>query len=363
MRWNSKRMPGDGLDRRTFLRLAGYAGVGAVGLLTTGLGTASRAFGASLDPATLASMEFDVTYRTQVSSLPSDARRVRVWMPLPPEDLNQIVTGLTLTCSLPHEIKTEQTYGNRLVSVETAGEPQPFTLEARYHIVRRRSGAEPARLDDSDAEKYLRLTDRVRVTEKVEAFTEQVVGDEKKPYEIARKAYNGVIDLLTYDKKIPGCGTGDTAWIMKHLRGKCDDYHALYMVMLISRGVPVRWEQGFPLPYPSGEEARSGSLSGDCSGAHCWVSFYDPDAGWVPVDVSAADKEPAMREFFFGRLTPNRFKISEGRSVVLNPRQGGDPLSTFAYAYAEADGLPLIYEGNYENMISFNITDWETGEA
>ena len=75
---------------------------------------------------------------------------------------------------------------------------------------------------------------------------------------------------------------------------------------------------GFPLPYPSETIASSGRLSGDCSGAHCWVSFYDPDHGWIPVDVSEGDKNPEMRDFFFGRLTPNRFKISEGRSIRLN---------------------------------------------
>ena len=361
MRWDYEQTLGGRLDRRTFLRLAAYGGVGAVGLLTTSLG-ASRVFGASLDPSTLASMEFDVTYSTRIASLPGDAERVRVWMPLPPEAPDQTVTGLTITCPLPYQIKVERTYGNRLISVETQGEPQPFTLEARYHIVRRRSEAGPAALDDRAAQKYLRLTDRVRVTEAVEAFTEEVVGTEKSHYRIAQKACGGIIDLLTYDKKIPGCGTGDTGWIMRHKRGKCDDYHALYMAMLVSRGVPVRWEQGFPLPYPQADTATSGSLSGDCSGAHCWVSFHDPDAGWVPVDVSEADKQPAMREFFFGKLTPNRFKISEGRAVVLNPRQGHDPLSTFAYAYAEADGLPLIYAENYENTISFNITHWEAGE-
>ena len=39
----------------------------------------------------------------------------------------------------------------------------------------------------------------------------------------------------------------------------------------------------------------------------------------------------------------------------LEPAQGGDPLSTFAFAYAEADGIPLIYDGNYENIIKYVI--------
>ncbi len=132
-------------------------------------------------------------------------------------------------------------------------------------------------------------------------------------------------------------------------------YHALFMAAMISRGIPVRWEQGFPLPLPDGGKTESGRLVGDCSGAHCWASFYDPAHGWVPVGVSEADKRSGGGDFFFGRLTPNRFKVSEGRAVVLEPAQGGDPRPTFAFAYAEADGIPLIYDGNYENTIRYKI--------
>jgi hypothetical protein len=85
------------------------------------------------------------------------------------------------------------------------------------------------------------------------------------------------------------------------------------------------------------------------------VSFYDREAGWVPVDVSEGDKREDMRGFFFGNLTPNRFKVSEGRGIRLDPPQGGDGLSTFAFAYAEADGIPLIYPANYRNVIDYEV--------
>ncbi len=45
-----------------------------------------------------------------------------------------------------------------------------------------------------------------------------------------------------------------------------------------------------------------------------------------------------------------------GRSVVLNPSQGGDPLPSFAFAYAEADGIPLVYDANYVNTIKYDVT-------
>jgi transglutaminase-like putative cysteine protease len=233
-------------------------------------------------------------------------------------------------------------------------------LEARYHVVRYQVGARWGDPSEALDPKYRQLSPPVRVTEEVAAFARKAVGKATRPVDVGRKIYDAMIDMLTYDKEIKGCGIGDTAWLMKYKRGKCDDYHALFMAAMVSQGIPVRWEQGFPLPYPSETEVTSGQLNGDCSGAHCWASFYDPEMGWVPVDVSEADKRPELHDFFFGNLTPNRFKISEGRAIFLTPRQGGQPLSTFAFAYAEADGIPLIYLANYENIIQFNITHIDT---
>ncbi|MFQ5478675.1 MAG: transglutaminase-like domain-containing protein [Candidatus Binatia bacterium] len=348
---------GEEMSRRSFLRLAGYGGVG---LLTAGYALGVReATAGDLNPAKVSRMEFDVSYKTQIHNLPSDAERVRIWLPLPPSDYAQDVLDLEVLSSLPYKTMTEKMYGNKLVHVETGRQSDSFSVEARYHVVRRRVGAEKAKLDAESAKKYRRLTQRVRVTDEVGKFAEQAVGKSTQPVEVGRKVFDAIIDLLVYDKKIKGCGTGDTEWIMKHKRGKCDDYHALFMAMMISRGVPIRWEQGFPLPYPSSTEVVSGGLEGDCSGAHCWVSFFDDEHGWIPIDVSEADKHPEMRGFFFGHLTPNRFKISEGRAITLEPGQGGDALSTFAFAYAEADGVPLIYQSNYENKINYTITKVE----
>ncbi len=344
------------LSRRDVLRLAGGGGLGLLALRNG----ASPVLAAAADPSTLTRMEFDVTYRTEIRSLPRAAKDVQVWLPIPPSDGAQTIRDLSVTCPVPYENRTDQRYGNQMVHVRSDRSLESFAVEARYRVVRNRVGTQPGSLDAKSAERYLLLTSRVRVTDEIAALTASVVGDAGAPVEVGEKVYGAIIDLLTYDKKIPGCGTGDTAWIMKHKRGKCDDYHALFMAMMISRGIPVRWEQGFPLPYPSTGSVQKGKLSGDCSGAHCWVSFYDPEVGWVPVDVSEGDKRPDMRRFFFGQLTPNRFKISEGRSIVLNPAQGGERLSTFAFAYAESDGIPLVYHANYENLISYTVTDVAT---
>ncbi len=344
----------DRLSRRTFLKLAGYGGLGIAA------GDWLRATGAAtLDPSTVTVMGFNVSYQTRMIDYPSDAETVHLWMPLPPEDEGQEIQDLVISCPVPYEITTEQPYGNRMVHVETKS-LEPFVLETTYHVVRRQIGHVSVPRGVAEAAKYRQLAGRVQYVDTVKAFADEAIGSATEPIDIGRNVYNAMIDALTYDKKIAGCGMGDTEWVMKYKRGKCDDYHALFMAIMISRGIPVRWEQGFPLPYPSEKIEVSGRLSGDCSGAHCWASFYDPNYGWIPVDVSEGDKNPAMREFFFGNLTPNRFKISEGRSIQMSPAQGGEPLRTFAFAYAEADGFPLIYEANYENVVQFTVTRVET---
>lgn len=350
------------ISRRSFLRAAGF---GSAGLLVGQRVFPPAAVAGGLDIPSLARMEFEVTYRTEIMNLPRDAEEVHIWMPRPPSDHAQEIANLTVSCPLPHEITRDPTYGTRMIHAVGGRQPTPFAVESRYQVTRKRVGAQTAELDEQSAQKYLRLTRRVRVTEDVEAFARKAVGQAREPYEVGRKVFDAIIDHLDYDKTLPGCGTGDTAWIMKYRRGKCDDYHALFMAVMISRGIPVRWEQGFPLPLPTGPtgatnaDRASGQLSGDCSGAHCWASFYDPAHGWVPVDVSEGDKTGAQGSYFFGNLSPNRFQVSEGRSIVLEPAQGGDPLPTFAFAYAESDGIPLIYHANYENIIGYKITNVE----
>jgi hypothetical protein len=56
------------------------------------------------------------------------------------------------------------------------------------------------------------------------------------------------------------------------------------------------------------------------------------------VDISEANKNPMMRDYYFGNLTADRIGFSTGRDVNLVPKQAGKPLDFFIYPYAEAGG-------------------------
>jgi len=296
-------------------------------------------------------MDLEITYATDVLKPPKRGGSMRFWIPLPGTDQEQKITNLEIDSPLAFQINIEPKYGNRIVFAQSENFREGDRIAVTYHLRRKRSGTIS---DDDDFEKHLVLTKREKSNREIESFVDSVTGSEKEPLEVGRKIYNAIVDLLTYDKTIPGCGMGISEWTYKNKGGRCDDFHALFRTMMIYKGVPVRWEQGIPLPYPS-QMISSGIIEGDCTGAHCWVRFYIGDKKWVPVDVSEADKREDMREYFFGTLSPNRFKVSTGRDIILSPAQGGDPLNNFPFAYGEARGLPLIYAHNFRNEIRYKV--------
>jgi len=173
-------------DRRTFLRLAGYGGLTLLGApLLPG-----RAAAAAIDPAAVTRMEIEVIYRTEVKSLPRDAERLHLWMPLPPTSPSQEVHDLTVNATLPHEVRREGLFGNRMVHVESGRTPASFAVEARYRVVRHRGAPEPVSLSPSAADRYLRLPGRMRVTPEIDAFARQAIGGTSDPTEVARRVYD-----------------------------------------------------------------------------------------------------------------------------------------------------------------------------
>ena len=110
-------------------------------------------------------------------------------------------------------------------------------------------------------------------------------------------------------------------------------------------GIPAKFAIGFSLPPERG--------AGPVGGYHCWSEFYLDGYGWVPVDASEASKHPAKREYYFGAQDESRVEFTEGRDIVLSPRQQGEPLNFFIYPYVEADGRQLDgvhYEFSYRDI-------------
>src|SRR5262249_59957846 len=83
---------------------------------------------------------------------------------------------------------------------------------------------------------------------------------------------------------------------------------------------------------------------GEVPGYHCWAFFHPKGKGWVPVDISEANKNPKMQDYYFGNLTEDRVTFSTGRDLELTPKQEGEPLNFFVYPYVEVGGKVVPQE-------------------
>jgi len=285
--------------------------------------------------------QFEFTYKVSVPALPPGSGPLRLWIPLPPTDPYQEISGLRLESPIGYKIERESEYGNRFAYIDMPQEraTSPFDILLSFRITRREHRVELSAWRASNDKKspaepgltrFLHSDRLVPLDGVIAELARQETQGAKDTLEKARKVYDYVVATMRYDKSGQGWGRGDAMWACTAKRGNCTDFHSLFIGMMRAAGVPARFEIGFPLPVDKTE--------GDIPGYHCWAEFYLDGVGWVPVDASEAWKNPAKRDYFFGAHDVNRVLFSYGRDIRLSAAQQGDPLNYFIYPYAEVGG-------------------------
>ena len=279
---------------------------------------------------------FTLNYGATISGLDTGAD-VRVWLPVPPSDEYQTVRQIGHDLPVAGSLAAESTYGNQILYFRTRGPRSGrLSLTNNYLVMRKEvrglQTKTSAKLGRKQRALFLAPSTKVPVTGRPIRLLDNL----KLPQDslsLGRLLYDRVDEHVQYDKSQPGYGSGDVLWVCDSRTGNCTDFHSLFISFARSQGVPARFEIGFPLP------ARRGR--GVIAGYHCWAYFFVAERGWVPVDISEADKHPEMKDYYFGNLTENRVALSVGRDIELVPRQTGPPLNYFVYPYVEVNGKPL----------------------
>jgi hypothetical protein len=73
---------------------------------------------------------------------------------------------------------------------------------------------------------------------------------------------------------------------------------------------------------------------------HCWAEFF-ADGKWVPVDISEGNKNASLADYYFGHHPANRFELSKGRDLVVEPEPDSGPINLLAYPAMEINGKPV----------------------
>jgi transglutaminase-like putative cysteine protease len=285
-----------------------------------------------------ASRNFTFHYAFTVKDVPT-GQRVRIWFPAARSDDYQQVRALSAKGDLPLKKTRESRFGNEIYVAEVSkAKGGELHFEVIYEVVRHehltlgliRPRLQNASLDKKDTQLYLSADKLVPITGVPAELAAQVSAGKDSQLAKARAIYDYVFANMSYDKSGTGWGHGDVLYACNAKKGNCTDFHSLFIAMARSQGIPARFEIGFSVP--------SDKTSGEITGYHCWAEFFNPQNGWVPVDISEAWKHPEKKDYFFGGHDAGRIQFSMGRDLKLNPAQQGEPLNYFVYPYVEIDG-------------------------
>jgi len=317
---------------------------------------------------------FDVTHQIAVP-IPAGAQSVRVWMTEPQEDHAQSVRAFKVDSNGGRYRTTKDSEGNRYLYWEMT-DPQVAELKVTntFEITRMevRADLDPAKtrpLTAADRQKMARdlaSTQYAVINDDIRALSAKIVGGETNPVKASRRIYDWVLENIEYWVKDPdhlkASPVGSTEYCLETRTGNCTDFHSLYLSLSRAAGIPTRITYGslFKAPLDGQDQDQS---------YHCWIEFWAPNLGWIPLDVAVADiyaggvalngknqpkmalttatgyegPDPKMVEYYFGNLEERRVVWSRGRDLELNPHQAGGPVNAIPKAYVEIDGKPADY--------------------
>ncbi|MGA2811763.1 MAG: transglutaminase-like domain-containing protein [Candidatus Acidiferrum sp.] len=313
-----------------------------------------------------ASFQVRNEFKVQVAK---GARSVRLWFAVPQEDAASTVRELAVTADFPVHYYRDD-WGNRVAYAEVQAPDggvirirEDFTLE-RTEI---RNDIDPAKTRPLTEQEraalfaYLQPSTHVIVNDKIKTLSASIVGGETNPILAARKIYNWTLENVDYWVKDPehlkASPVGSTEYCLTTRTGNCTDFHSLFASLSMAAGIPTRLVYGSLLkPTLNGVEI-DGSY-------HCWIQFYAPNYGWLPLDVSLAniygkafpltEKNKKLVElttatgyqgldrskvdYYFGNLDERRVTWSMGRDLILEPPQNDGPVNALTKIYVEVDG-------------------------
>ncbi|MCM8794213.1 MAG: transglutaminase-like domain-containing protein [Candidatus Omnitrophica bacterium] len=279
---------------------------------------------------------FHLRYEAIVGSVPSDAKRIEIWIPLATSNERQTIMRRIIESPVPYQITRDGEYGNEILYVNVQGpipaglkvavEYDAFVQGGMSDLKRARAVSAPA---DEGLSKFLKPTTYMKIDERVTALSQSITAGAPDPVLQARRIYDYVIERMTYEKETPGWGRGDTMRACELGTGNCTDFHSLFISLAQASRIPAKFQIGLPLPDKE---------EGEIPSYHCWAQFYAPSAGWVPVDASEAWKNRQMIDYFFGTYDPNRLALSTGRDIQLVPKPANGPVNIFFFPHVEIDG-------------------------
>jgi transglutaminase-like putative cysteine protease len=268
--------------------------------------------------------QFEFVYRVKLPAIKGEAH---VWIPLAKTDAFQTVTEEEVNIPMKWEKVQDRDYGNDICVLYPQASDSGKTVEVRYHVVRKEKAAYAA--SGADTARFLHPEKLVPINETFRTLAEKTVAGKTDDLERAKALYDHVMGRMRYDKSGTGWGRGDAMYACDTRTGNCTDFHSYFIALARSIGIPARFAIGATIPADKNE--------GTIDGYHCWAEFL-ADGRWVPVDISEAWKNPKLADYYFGHNPANRFELTKGRDLVVDPEPTSGPINFLVYPLLEMNG-------------------------
>lgn len=295
--------------------------------------------------AGIISMDFDLSHQ------PVD-QEARLWIPYPVSDGDQNISGMQINGNHAEAaVYTDTVYKTPMLFVRwekgTEAPHLSLTFQAeRREVIRQDFPAREAAWDPADYALYLAPTSLAPFNEQITTLAAQITKGKTGVLARALAIYDWTVENTYRNPDTRGCGKGDVCKLLQDPGGKCADISSIYIALARAAGVPAREVFGIRLGKKETQEITTWQ--------HCWAEFYLPGYGWVPVDPADVrkmmlveklklddSKTKEYREYFWGGIDPYRIRLSEGRDLLLNPPQAGEPVNYLMYPFAQVGDKTL----------------------
>ncbi len=270
--------------------------------------------------------KFEFLYR---ATLPKITASARMWLPLAATDQFQTVEVKSIHAPGKQHILPERQHGNQVLFLELGPGDSGKKVEVRYQVQRLEKAAYAAPTPDQG--QYLKPERLVPINENFRRIAQEVVKGKTGDLVRARALYDHVIDRMRYIKYGEGWGKGDAVYACDAGTGNCTDFHSYFIALARSVGIPARFAIGAAIPSERNE--------GGIDGYHCWAEFF-AEGKWWPVDISEGNKYTSLATYYFGHHPANRFELSRGHDLVVEPGPASGPINFLAYPVLEIEGKP-----------------------
>jgi transglutaminase-like putative cysteine protease len=251
---------------------------------------------------------------------------VKAWLPIPREFPFQVNFELLSSSSKPISVSSPES-SIRSVFMEQSADSNggsTFTIEYTYktfgvHFALHEKTIQPYDNNDSVYREFTSEAPNIVFTDKIKKLSQEIVGSESNPLEIAKKIYDWISQNIKYSFAREYSTINNISdYCLTKEYGDCGQEAMLFITLCRYNGIPARWQSGW-FTFPNAKDI------------HDWTEIYLRPYGWVPVDpymgIAATrymmdlteEQRKAIHDFYFGGLDQYRMSANSGNNQILSP--------------------------------------------